>query len=225
MKKYKRYDHILELSINRVLEDGEPVAEVAAGHPKWRDRLASELETGLWLRKQASDLDPRPGYQAAGKQRLVSKLHPVPQRLTWLNPGSWVMPRLVLTTLIVVAAFLGSMTLAAEGSLPGDYLYAVRSSVEDLRLTFAFDAEKEAKLHRMYAQEYLVACAKAVSQGRTKDAEIALYHYEQHIAGMSRAVKALAGREHKSLDTLDFDVSQIYLQDIRIFQVLIPGAF
>jgi len=225
MKKYKRYEQILDESLKRVLEEGEPVTAVAAERPKWRDRLTAELETGLWLRNQASALEPRPGYISAGRQRLVSKLHPVPQRLAWFQPNRWMMPRLVLTTLIVVAAFLGSVTMAADGSLPGDFLYVVRTTGEDLRLTFAFDAEKEAKLHRMYAQEYLIACAKAVSQGRIKDAEIALYHYERHIAGMSRAVKAFTGREHKSLDSLDFDVSQIYLQDMRIFQVLIPDAF
>ena len=227
IKDYK-FARILEICLKRVLDDGEPRDDVLAAFPEYKKRLQAEVRSAMWLRARGAEAEPRQDFIHSSKKRLVSQLKTNQGQQTTrekYKQTSTQTTRLVLATLIVAAVFVGSLAVAADGSLPGDRLYSVRTTAENLNLALTFNAEDEAWLHRMYAQNHLIDCAEATSQGRISNAETALRNYERHMVGMSRALQAISTQNVEDGMLNSLDVSRIYMEDLEVFRVLLPGSF
>lgn len=69
---------------------------------------------------------------------------------------------------IIIAALLGGgVSFAAEGALPGDLLYPVKTSInEEVRSTLAISAESKAELHAKFAERRLEEAERLASSGR-----------------------------------------------------------
>jgi hypothetical protein len=135
--------------------------------------------------------------------------------------------RLAISAIIVLLIFLGGggVALAAEDSLPGNVLYQVKLSKEDIRLALTLQPSKEARLHLQYANEHLVDCAILASDGRRDDAMISLLKYEHHIASASRLVPVLSQDGNLEGEALFMDFNQIYFRDTETIKVLFPGEY
>jgi hypothetical protein len=112
----------------------------------------------------------------------------------------------------------------SDYAMPGDFFYPVRTASEDIVLVLTLQPSKKADRHLLFAQDHLVACALAASQGRYEEAKIALRNYERHIAGAGRLEPSLK-QETNGVDLLTFDFSRIFLEDLKTLQVLFPGEF
>ncbi len=90
-----------------------------------------------------------------------------------------------LAAILILILFGGSaMTVfAAKSSLPGDALYAVKTAVEDARLTFSVDAAAQARLHMQFAQRRLDEISSLIAQNRLNGvgqaADLFAYHVKE----------------------------------------------
>ena len=83
-----------------------------------------------------------------------------------------VIPLVVLALLAVVGAG-GAATVVSRGSIPGDILYPVKETTENVRVATAFSDESKAKVHLAIADEKLNEIEKLEARGKSADKIIA----------------------------------------------------
>ena len=78
------------------------------------------------------------------------------------------LPRVAISLVLVVILVLTSTRLvsASSGALPGDQLYSVKRSWEDLQLFFVFKSEAHQLLESRFTQERLDETSRLLGQGR-----------------------------------------------------------
>lgn len=225
----EKYEQVLDKCIQRVIRNGEILSQVIADYPQFNQRLRSDMAVVVWLDRRRAEIEPGSGFFVNSRQTLLNQLNalaitiPDGKKKVIYKPQikvSW-----LVAALVFLVVYLSGGLFLMDRSLPGDRLYEVKTSLEDLRLALTLDAAEDARLHMRYAQEHLVACAKATSLGRHKDAAMALNNYERHIAGLIRAAQMMADYPATDSEWHNIDISRIYLEDLEIFKVLLAGSF
>jgi hypothetical protein len=89
---------------------------------------------------------------------------------------------------IILCLSVSGVVLAAEGALPGDPLYGLKTTVEDVRLAVT-PTEGDVGLHARFAERRLDEIEALVAAGRLADVPRAAAEYETHVG---RALAALA---------------------------------
>lgn len=230
MNKQKKFEVVLDECINRVITQNVPIDYVVNDYPQWKDMLKSEIETALWLHNEGDHLSVRTGFISATKQYLLSQLLVINLQKKFRYRAyreRGLLTRYALSAIIVLLLFLGGggVAVAAEDSLPGNVLYTVKLSKEDIRLALTLQPSKDAKLHLQYANDHLVDCAILASDGRIEDAKRALLNYEHHIANAGRLVPVLSQDGNLDGEALFMDFNRIYLRDTETIKVLLPGEY
>ncbi len=92
-------------------------------------------------------------------------------------------------TLLIALLLGGSVSYAAEGALPGDTLYAVKTEInENIRHALALSPEAEARLEAQLARERLVE-AEALKERGELDDDTRVFlktEYEAHLSAYER---------------------------------------
>ncbi len=112
-----------------------------------------------------------------------------------------VIPLVVLTLLAVVGAG-GAATVVSQGSIPGDILYPVKETTENVRVATAFSDESKAKVHLAIADEKLNEIEKLEARGKSADKIVAAA--ERLEKNQEKAIKKLekAQSEGKDVTTI-----------------------
>lgn len=96
---------------------------------------------------------------------------------------------LIVTVLVVVA--FGGMAVtayAAQGALPGDALFSVKTGMEQARAALTHNAVERAKLNLQFADSRLDDMIQLAQQGRYQDLDAAAAEFQ---TSMARAIDAL----------------------------------
>lgn len=80
---------------------------------------------------------------------------------------------LVVLALLAVVGVGGAATVVSRGSIPGDILYPVKETTENVRVATAFSDESKAKVHLAIADEKLNEIEKLEARGKSADKIIA----------------------------------------------------
>ena len=144
---------IVDEALPSILSGESSLEQVLAAHPQQATSLRAHLESALWLTRQRAELEPRPGYLSAGRDNLVRQITRQPPQSAWQR--LWRRPSPQRTAihslaylLLAFSLFLvvNNLYLAARVSLPGDWLYPVKLSAEQIQLALTFDPQAEARL-------------------------------------------------------------------------------
>jgi len=163
----KLYD-ALEVCLN-ALETGVDIESVLKLYPQLAEELRPVLEASIQAQSLALPAVPDVAIQR-GRARVLQhatemrKLAPRPRK-RW---SMFTFPRLA-TSLAITLIFLLSGTRlvsASTGALPGDNLYPVKRSWEDLRLFFVFSPEEREGLESEFEQERLDEISELLTEGR-----------------------------------------------------------
>ena len=158
----------LEVCLN-ALETGADLKSVLKRFPEMKDDLLPLLETSRQARMLAIQTVPENVYRrskarvlqhAAGMRELDAKPRRQRAILTF--------PRLA-TSLAIAFLFLLSGTglvRASNGALPGDNLYPVKRTLEDIRLLLVFSPESREELEGEFEQERLYEIDELLAEGR-----------------------------------------------------------
>ncbi len=134
----------LEVCLQEI-ENGAEIESVLLRYPDLADELRPILETSLRARALSV---PEPSAESMRKYRAKILQRAAEMREAKIKPAprhSWIAPlrRLAATLAVLLIVFASGTSLvgAASTSLPGDELYPVKRSWENLQLFFTFNAE------------------------------------------------------------------------------------
>ena len=151
------------------LEQGQDLDTVLARYPKLANELRPMLEASLLARASSGRTIPS-DIQRRGRARLLQ--HAAEMREAKRAPRRRMIPmfsRWAITFGVVGALFVSSTGLvsASSGTLPGDQLYPVKRTWEDVRLLFIFDPQGRNILESQYEQERLNEIDDLLMKGRS----------------------------------------------------------
>jgi len=151
----------------QALEQGETIDAALARFPALAADLRPILETSLHARTLGGLPLPE-GIQHRGRARLLQRAAEMREakrapRRSWL-----VQFRPLAVALMLVVFFLSGTGLvrASTTSLPGDNLYPVKRTWEDVRLLFTFEKVQRVNLEMEYETERLGEIGELLAEGR-----------------------------------------------------------
>ena len=158
----------LEVCLN-ALETGADMESVLERFPDMKNELAPLLEASQQARKLAIPEVPEEVVRRS-KARVLQ--HAAEMRETSIKPQQrWSMftfRRLATSLAIALVFLLGGTGLvrASDGALPGDNLYPVKRTWEDVRLSLSFDPEVREELEDEFEDERLHEVDELLIEGR-----------------------------------------------------------
>lgn len=179
MELGRSLSEILDECIDRVAR-GESVDACLADYPEYAIDLREELEAAVLFRG-AFDFQPSADAKRAARLRMHEALDGKQRkrfRMRMALPRSWFATgsRIAASTAVAVVALVASGTgtvLAAQNSTPGDLLYSVKRTGEEVQLAFAFSDSREADLRDSLVERRMEELDQVTAAGR-----------EQFVAGL-----------------------------------------
>jgi hypothetical protein len=166
---------VLEVCLQE-LENGTDVDTVLFRYPEFAEELRPILETSVRAKNIAI---PDPSSDVVRRNRAKVLQHAAQVREAKAQPsiGRWsVSLRRALVSLAVVATlFISSTSLvgAASVTLPGDNLYPVKRTWEDVLVLFTFDVQAREALEVEHENERLEELYELFSEGRSTKVDFA----------------------------------------------------
>lgn len=166
------YD-ILEICLQEI-ENGADVDTVLFRYPEFAQELRPILETSVKAKHIAV---PEPSSDVVRRNRAKVLQHAAELRETKAQPSRsfWsVSLRRALVSLAVIATLFASSTglvRAASTTLPGDNLYPVKRTWEDVLVLFTFDVQAREALEVEHENERLEELSELFTEGRSAEVD------------------------------------------------------
>jgi hypothetical protein len=217
-------EEILARCLDEIRSGRSTLEECVARHPECGDELRSLLEMALSIK--ADQVTPSFEFKQRARRRLFEEMQTAPQKY---GRTSWLWPRLAGLRVLAVAVIGlsvagvagGGTVLAAQGSLPGDGLYGVKTGFENVQLALAPGDEAKAKLRLDIAQKRVDEATREVELKKEVDGpalQTVQSQYDQAIQELSHS-----DDPHKAGQVLQQFTAKTLNQQLEIEQAL-PGA-
>ena len=168
------YD-VLELCLQEI-EKGTDIETVLSRYPKYADELRPLLESSVDAIRLAppgpsADVERRGRARLLQQAALMRESQGQPSRRLWSVP----LRRALVTLTVVGVLFISSTSLvqAASTTLPGDNLYPVKRTWEDVRVLFTFDNQAREALEVEHENERLYELNDLFTEGRSAKVDFA----------------------------------------------------
>lgn len=153
----KEFDEALQICLDLIRGGRETIESVVALYPEFADELRSQLEVATWLTSASSALDPRPGFVSASRRRLVARIQqenrsPVPPPLSWSEQirqffSAQRLAPIAFVLVLMLGLFVsGAVVSASQKAIPGDDLYSIKLTLEQIALATSLDDKSDAEL-------------------------------------------------------------------------------
>jgi hypothetical protein len=201
------------------------------------------------LKAMLDNLQPTPARDpeaaARGRARFINELAELGslnqsvQKPSLINLAKerWTMfrntlgQRIALTTLtvmIVAVVFLfGSATVtayAAQGALPGDALYAVKTSLEGTRLALTGNAAAQFELHLQYAERRLAEVSSLIDNKRFDDVGVATAAFQAHIQDALAELKIVSANDPQKAGELAGKITSALTRYAQVLSGMAAGV-
>ena len=174
----------LERSLSEILDEcidrvagGEGIDACLADYPEYAIELRDELEAAARFRS-AFDFQPSADSKRAARLRMHEALerrqskrinirigNPLPR--SWFATGTRIAATAAAVAVAIVASGTGTV-LAAQGATPGDLLYPVKRTGEQVQLAFAFSDSREAELRDTLVERRMKELDEVAASGRER---------------------------------------------------------
>jgi hypothetical protein len=162
-------EEILAICIEEIRSGKSTVEDCIARYPEFGKELQSLLKIASSLKMEI--VKPSVEFKQRAKRRLFEVMQSSPEKPSQririrhkLLPAGWVAGVLIGLFAFCVAG--AGTVYAAQGSLPGDFLYPVKTGVEDLQLAITPGTEAKADLHLKLAQRRIDEATRQVELNR-----------------------------------------------------------
>ncbi len=192
------------------LDSGQSLETVLQQHPEQASELRKLLDAAQ-LARAAGAFGVPDRFLDRGRidvLRRAAELRTTQaaRRSRWMAP----LPRLAISLLLVVVLVLTSTRLVSASStaLPGDQLYSVKRSWEDLQLFFVFQAVDHQLLESRFTQERLDEANLLLAQGRAAPITFSgLVMHQQDgtwlVSGIRVSITAATGMPSRPISSSD----------------------
>jgi hypothetical protein len=179
------------------------VDEILALYPEYRDELEPLLATVTTIQTRA-DFTTRPGFQQAGRARLLKRLFPRQPAGFWQSMpgfGAVFSRKLAVSAWSIVFALVVSLvsggTVYASGrALPGDFLFPVKLYVEDARL-FLSDDSGDVKLAAEFLQTRMDEIHYLLEANRAEDLGLAVAAFSDKLSSAEKSLTMTAHNDNQ----------------------------
>ncbi len=183
----KELDEIFDDCLD-LMAEGHSVQQCLERYPEHHQRLRALLESAHTTLSSATSLTPVHGAKARGRARLRRELDAgitTRRRQRWFGvsvPNVVALPLAAVFGFVLVFAAFGSIAaVAADDTVPGDTLYWVKLTKENVMLTFSRSDNGKAQAHAELAGERAEEMRKLIEQGRIAAAEQHLDAVRDHL--------------------------------------------
>ena len=223
-------------------ETGADPKEAASRHPGQSKELLNLLQTAAQL-KSAKKPRPSQEFRSVARTRLLNQIEAVDQshvtngqesRHIWRNHNqagrqTAFQPthkrRFAMTWMLVIgmiASLLvggGGVTYASGDALPGDTLYPVKTTLQDLKLVFSSDTKDiEHLMEHMLLN--LAEMQQLASQRRYQDIQIGLGEYQENLQALVRTRARISYEDAGSEDSLNTRLQQQLQTQTKLLESL-----
>ena len=185
------FDDILDECLER-LASGETIAGCVARYPEHADELAPLLLSASAVRQTARATPHLAVARARGYERFAQALAqrgaaPPPSPSLWERLGAMLRTPLIrpvlaaFVAIFVVLFAAGGTSVAARSSVPGEPLYWVKTTQENLSLRMQRDDMGRSKQHARMANERTNEMHTLIERGSLQEAEALVIQFRQHI--------------------------------------------
>lgn len=185
---------ILDESLEAIEKDIFTRTQCLERYPDQRGELSVLLDAALILRS-AKIPTPSPAYFKTGRARLVSMIEQEQKTPLLEQVGAFFQQistnsiQLRTATIALLLAFFflifgGGTVYASAHALPGDALYPLKTTLEDLRLSVASE-EMESILYEQLAERRVNEIQALLETGREDEIVIAIARYEETLLDAS----------------------------------------
>ncbi|MBN2099845.1 MAG: hypothetical protein JW753_09660 [Dehalococcoidia bacterium] len=183
------FDEILAECTEGLLR-GESVEQCLQRYPEQALELEPLLRVAAAAAKTASAVEPRPEFKARVRHQVQTRLRsearkPEPKRLPALR---WV-PRWAAVAACVALVFVfaaGGTVAASSNTVPGDTLYSVKTTAEQVQLKLTFSEAAKARLQAKFAERRAWEMARLAARGNTAKLGALAARFEAHLAKIEK---------------------------------------
>ncbi len=194
------------------LQSGEAsLADCLRENPEQAQALLHLLAVADEVRQHLGPTTPSESFAAASKVRLLNIMRartkaarraaaPRPRRTRWLRP-SFALASLLLAFALITSSV--GVVYASGEALPGDPLYRVKRSVEEVRLALSQSARGDANLLADFTDERLSELEALAATGRDENLAEAVDNYRNSVERLMSLVDA-SKASGSSVSLVDF---------------------
>lgn len=167
MKNNREFNDILEICLERLLDNGETIEQCLSAYPQYAEQLRPLLETTVTTR-QALAIQPRSEFKTRARYQFQSALQDFKPKKS-LPFFSW-QPQWVMAVVIILAVlFTGGGTVAAAGrSMPDSPLYPIKLVTEQVQLALTTSTISKAKLYAKLADKRVAEIVYVANKGKSE---------------------------------------------------------
>lgn len=186
------------------LESGEEsIDTLLPRYPEIKELIRPPLEAALWLYKKSWLFDPSPAFVSASRNRLIGQVEEEMEILSPARrnqPGSlsppvhrWNILSFLVYVSIVLLLFIGVKTISfwIGNSLPGDPLYRMKLTNEQVQLAISFSEERDTQLSIRFVERRMVEAERIILSGRESYLPLAILRFEAELKQANQNISAL----------------------------------
>jgi len=162
------YD-VLEICLQEI-EKGTDLETVLSQHPEFADELRPILETSIQAILLA-DLGPSADVERRGRARVMQQAAQMREAQARPSRRIWSVPlrRALVSMAVIAVLFISSTNLvrASSTTIPGDNLYPVKRTWEDVSVLLTFDNQAREALEVEHENERLHELNDLFAEGRS----------------------------------------------------------
>jgi len=225
------FDNILDECIRRI-ENGENLSAVLADYHDF----SAELEPLLSLAEAMYELPAPQGSTTAavaGQAKMLEKFETTkagPAKATFWQSWPLLLTQFsqsinsifsketmmfrksfIAIALVLAILFAGTTVTAyaAQESLPGDALFGIKTTLEDIQISTAWDTADEAEKSIQYADRRVDEIAALIALSRYDDIPIGVARFEQHLQEALDALSVVAQNDPELAQQLALLLTQL----------------
>jgi len=231
----KEFDEALQYCLDLIRGGRESIDSVVARYPEYAHELRAQLEIATWLSSASSALDPRPGFVSASRRRLVSRIQQENQPVI-VTPLTWgerlqnflavqkVAPVAFVFVLMLALFVSGTVVSASQKSLPGDDLYSVKLTLEQIALATSLDEKNDAELQIQYVEKRLTEVQTLIIEERYEEVTETIEEYQEQVGKTVESIKTVSAQDRFLAIELAAQLEGILTEQNNILALLRANA-
>ena len=231
----KEFDEALQFCLDLIRGRTETIDSVVARYPEFEDELRAQLEVAVWLSTTSAALEPRPGFVSASRRRLVSRIQqeqqPAPvlaltwgERLQQFLSVQKVAPVAFVFILMLALFVSGTVVSAAQKSLPGDDLYSVKRTLEQIALATSLDEKNDAELQIQFVENRGSEVQALIVEERYEEVAETIQDYEEQVSKTLEIIMDVSNQDRFLAYDLAAQLDGILAEQKTILAVLTKNA-
>lgn len=224
----REFDEAFHVCLELIREGRETLESAIARYPEYAKELQAQLEAVTWLFAHKAALEPRPGFVAASRRRLVARITegPQPAPLTWKDrlrqafDLQRVAPIAFVAVLLIFLFIGGTVVTVARNSIPGDPLYSVKLNLEQIALATSLDKSRDAKLRLQFVEARLTEIKELIDEGRSEKLQETVVYTRVEIRRTFELIEEIAEDNPILADELAEEFANLLSEQYSIFLAL-----